>query len=240
MTPNLDQLFTASDETWPAARRWQDSPWCFREGRGGGKRVSAATAEGVITEDDINTAHQTMRDLGQTPLFMVRPQDAELDRMLDQQGHCIVDPVNIYLAPIDRLTDQPIPRVTTFTLWKPLAIMAEIWAEGGIGPERLAVMDRAKVKTGILARWNEKPGGVAFAALHENIAMVHAVEIPAHQRRQGVAGWIMRAAAFWAQKHGAQHIAVLCVKENKPANALYQSLGFTMVGGYHYRQSPDG
>jgi GNAT superfamily N-acetyltransferase len=69
--------------------------------------------------------------------------------------------------------------------------------------------------------------------------MVHEVEVLAHQRKQGVAQWMMRAAAFWGVKQGATHIAVLCVTENKPANELYTKLGFTPVGTYHYRQSPD-
>ena len=74
--------------------------------------------------------------------------------------------------------------------------------------------------------------------MHNGVTMVHAVEVLEHQRKVGVAQWMMRAAAFWGAKQGAQHIAVLCVTANKPANALYTKLGFTRVGTYHYRQAP--
>ena len=114
--------------------------------------------------------------------------------------------------------------------------MNEIWAQGGIGPGRLAVMQRAKTKTAILARWNEKPAGVAFAAMHGPVCMVHAVEVLPHQRRQGVARWIMRKAAFWSAAQGAKTISVLCTRSNGAALKLYQGLGFAEVAGYHYRQ----
>ena len=69
--------------------------------------------------------------------------------------------------------------------------------------------------------------------------MVHAVEVLPHQQRQGVATWIMRAAAHWGQAQGAQHLSVLCVEANTRAQALYAKLGFAPVGRYHYRQSPE-
>lgn len=238
MTPTTEQLFKASDETWPAARVWSQGPWTLREGKGGGKRVSAATANGPVTEADIEAAEDAMRSIGQTPLFMLREDEDRLDGLLAGKGYDVVDPVTIYTLPIERLTDKPIPRVTAFAVWEPLAIMTEIWAAGGIGPARLDVMARAKVKTGIFSRWNEMPGGVAFAAVHDGICMVHAVEVRPEQRRQGVADWMMRKAAFWGQEQGASHLAVLCVKQNEGANALYRALGFAPAGGYHYRQHP--
>jgi GNAT superfamily N-acetyltransferase len=65
--------------------------------------------------------------------------------------------------------------------------------------------------------------------------LVHAVEVLPHQRRQGVAQWMMRRAAFWGKAQGAHHLAVLCVAQNKGANALYRALGFAVAGRYHYR-----
>jgi GNAT superfamily N-acetyltransferase len=117
--------------------------------------------------------------------------------------------------------------------------MREIWATDGVGEARLAVMDRAACKTGILARWNEKPAGTGYIGLHGDTAMVHALVVLPHQRRQGVAQWMMRRAAFWAEAKGAREMAVLCVAANEPANALYRALGFAPAGRYHYRVQPD-
>lgn len=236
MNITAEQLYDACDSTWPAAMTTRHGPWTIREGRGGGKRVSAATVNGDVDLDQIKEAELVMKKLGQTPLFMIREGDDHIDLQLKDRGYSIVDPVNMYSISVDQLTDIPIPRVTTFCVWEPLAIMAEIWKLGGIGPERLEVMERAKVKTSILARWNEKPAGAAFAAISKRVCMVHGVEILAHQRKQGVGKWIMRQAGFWAQQNGAREVAVLCVKKNVGANALYQSLGFTNRASYHYRQ----
>lgn len=176
-----------------------------------------------------------MASMGQAPLFMIREGEDRLDALLAAEGYAVVDPVHVYRAPVEVLTDKPIPPVTCFCIWEPLAIMSEIWAAGGIGDARLAVMDRADVKTGILARWNEKPAGAAFAAMSGITCMVHAVEVLPHQRRQGVAQWMMRQAGFWAQDQGAEWLSVLCVKSNAGANVLYEQMGFARVGSYHYR-----
>lgn len=238
MTPDATTLLEVCEGTWPPARTWAQGPWTLRDGGGGGKRVSAATARGDVRGDDITHAEGAMRAIGQRPLFMIREGDGPLDALLAARGYDLIDEVVLYTAPVGSLMDKPVPPVTCFHIWEPLAIMAEIWARGGVGPARLEVMARAQSKTGILARWNEKPAGVAFAAVHGDVAMVHAVEVLAHQRKMGVAEWMMRAAAFWGHAQGAAHIAVLCVTANKPANALYTKLGFTAVGTYHYRQHP--
>ena len=237
MTPDMPQLYEGVDQTWPAARRWTENGWTLRDGQGGGKRASAATR--VDDDADIDVAEAAMRALDQTPLFMIRQGDEALDADLAARGYEIIDPVNMYVLPVEKLTDVPIPPVTAFEIWEPLAIMLEIWAKGGIGPARINVMRRAAQKTAILSRWKEKPGGVAFAAIHDGVCMVHAVEVLEHQRGMGVGKWMMRRAAMWAQARGATHMAVLCTKENAPANRLYQGLGFAHVGDYHYRQSPD-
>lgn len=239
MSLDLPQLYAAVEHTWPAAHLHRKGPWMLRDGQGGGKRVSAATAEAPVAAADLAVAEAAMRQMGQPPLFMIRQGEDTLDAMLADAGYAVVDPVVLYTLPTQQLTDMPIPRVTAFEIWEPLAIMREIWAAGGIGPARLAVMARAKVKTAIFGRANDRPAGTAFAAIHDGICMVHAVEVLPQQRRHGVAQWIMRRAAFWAQAQGAQHIAVLCVEENAAANALYLGLGFSRAGGYHYRYLPE-
>lgn len=229
-------LFATVDGTWPAARYIHEGPWLLRQGLGGGSRVSATSAAGPVTEADIAQAEEGMRALGQRRLFMIRPGDEALDQMLAARGYQVMDPVQAYAAPVEVLTDIPVPRVTVLQVWEPLEIMREIWAEGGIGPARLAVMERAKgPKTGLLARFNDKPGGAAFVAIHEGVAMLHALEILPHQRKQGLAKWVMRGAAFWAQANGAHTLSVVCTRANVGANALYSSLGMSVVGAYHYR-----
>lgn len=244
MTPDQARLFAAVDGTWPAAAMVEAGPWTLREGRGGGKRVSAATLRGPWRDDDIAAAEKAMRLLGQAPLFMIRPQDGDLDQALDRLGYAVVDPVNLWLCPVHHLTDHRLPPVTAFTIWEPLAIMIELWHRSGIGPARIRVMERVKgPKTGLFGRLTDQPAAVGFVAVHDGIGMVHALEVmPAH-RGKGLGRWMMRAAALWAVRNGAEWLAVLCTRENAAANALYSGLGMARTSGYHYRlltaASPD-
>lgn len=241
---NIPSWYDVIDGTWPAARFVHHGKWTLREGLGGGSRVSATTLTtpgDPLTDADFDSAEAAMRDMKQPLLFMIRQGEDELDQKLAQRGYVIKDPVTIYACPTSQLMNEPIPRVTAFAIWEPLAIMQEIWTTGGIGEERLAIMHRAKgPKTGFLCRHNEKPAGAAYAAIHENVAMVHAVEILAHQRRGGMGRWVMRASAFWAAEHGADTLSVMCTVQNIGANALYTSLGMQPVGQYHYRHLPNG
>ena len=70
------------------------------------------------------------------------------------------------------------------------------------------------------------------------IAMVHAIETIPAQRRKGAGRMIVQAAARFARDEGAQTLALAVTKANIGANALYQSLGMTVVSEYHYRQGP--
>jgi len=234
--PDGETLYRVVEDTWPPARAERLGPWTIRDGAGGGKRVAAATAEGAVSPVDLTPAESAMRAFDQTPLFMIREGEDALDRLLEAEGYSVIDPVLLYLAPIDELTQDPIPPVSAFTIWPPLAIMLDLWEAGGIGPGRVAVMDRAQgAKTAILARNSDQPAGVAFVALRENIAMIHAIEVTPAHRRQGVACNILRAAAHWAQDQGATHLSLAVTRANQGANALYSSLGMQVVGHYHYR-----
>lgn len=225
------------DGTWPAARYDACGPFQLREGQGGGSRVSAASALGSATEVEIDAAEAAMLAMGQKRIFCLRPGDEALDAQLAARGYDILDPVNIYHCPARQLTDLDVPPLVAFDIWEPLAIMREIWAQGGIGFERVAVMERAPgPKTGLLLRHDNRPVGAAFVVMHEDIAMVHALEILSAHRRQGVGQWGMRAAAFWALDNGAQTLSVICTKANAGANGLYRALGMEIAGEYHYRQ----
>lgn len=225
------------DGTWPAASYQQSGPFKLRQGQGGGSRVSAASAIGPVSEVDIDAAEQAMLAMGQKRIFCLRPGDEALDAQLAARGYQVLDPVNIYVCPVSKLTDRPIPLVTVFQIWEPLAIMREIWATGGIGPERVAIMERASgPKTSLLLRHSDQPCGAAFVAMHKDIAMLHALEILPDHRRQGMGEWTMRAAAIWARDNGAQTLSVICTKANQGANGLYRALGMEIEGEYHYRQ----
>jgi len=237
MTPDAQMLYAVTEATWPPARIETRGAVTIRHGACGGKRVSAATASRALTAEELTEAEAAMRGLGQGALFQIRAGDDGLDAMLADYGYRVVDPVNLYVAPVVALTVETPPRVTTFSVWEPLEIMREIWAEGGIGQARIAVMERATCpKTGLFGRHDNRPAAVGYAGLHQGVAMVHALEVRTAHRRTGMGRWMMIEAAHWAAARGAAHIAVLCTQANTGANGLYASMGFAPVGEYHYRE----
>ncbi len=234
MTP--DALFATLDATWPAAGLTRLGPWTIREGRGGGQRVSAATADGPWQPGDIATAEAAMVALGQRPLFMLRAGDEALDTALEGRGYRINDPVTAYAAPVATLAADAPPHMSAFPHWPPLGIVRDLWAEAGIGPARIAVMDRVTgPKCAILGRQNDRASGACFVALHGQDAMLHALEVTPALRRMGSAAAMVRRAACWAGEQGATRLSLVVTSANLPARALYASLGLQGVGQYHYR-----
>jgi N-acetylglutamate synthase len=238
--PNAQTLYTVIHATWPAASQGVVGPWVIREGGNGGSRVSAATAQGVVTADDIPQAEAAMADLGQPFLFQIRETDTELDTNLADLGYIIKDPVNLYAAPIDLIATQRPPPVTCFEVWPPLETQKDIWGAGGISAGRIAVMDRAPhPKTTILGRKSDTPLGTAYVGFAHGCAMIHALEILVTGRRLGLARHMTQAAAFWAESQGAAYMTLVTTRANVGANALYTSLGMQVVGQYHYRIKED-
>jgi GNAT superfamily N-acetyltransferase len=225
-----------AESTWPPAATQTVGPWIIRDGRGGGQRVSAASPAGNWSDADIPVAEAAMRAIGQNPLFVIWPQDTVLDAALDARGYRRHDPVVVYEGDTLELAAVEPAFLSSFPHWPPLGIARALWAEGGIGPARLAVMDRVSLpKTAILGRTGDRAAGVAFVAATGDCAMLHALEVSPALRRQGTAHNILRSAARWALDQGAIRLLVLVTEANSNARHLYASLGMRVVGNYHYR-----
>lgn len=229
MTPDL--LAVVMEATWPPASRRSLGPFTLRDGAGGGKRVSAASLERAFTDTDLDAVEAAMAE----PLMLVRAADDALDAALAARGWRVVDPVVAYAAPVADLAAE-LPPLAAFPHWPPLEIARSLWVEGGIGPARLAVMDRVTgAKAAILSRKADRPAGVAFVACHGDVAMLHALEVSPPLRRQGVGERLLRAAANWAAEQGATQLSLVVTRQNTAARALYARLGMGVVGHYHYR-----
>ncbi len=227
------ELTEVMEATWPPAARWACGPFLVRDGKGGGKRVSAATVDGPWSDTDLTRAEAAMA----APLFLIRAGDEALDAALEARGYQVIDPVLAYSAPVDLLAGDGPARMTTFPHWPPMQIARALWADAGIGAARIQVMERVTgAKTVILGRANDRASGVAFVACHGRHAMLHALEVAPSLRRQGSAQNILRAAAAWAKGEGADSLSLVVTRANAPARALYAGMGMVEAGAYHYRK----
>ena len=234
--PDPEALARAMEATWPPASRRRLGPATLRDGRGGGSRVSAATMDAPWREADIDAAEAAMP----VALWRVRAGEEALDAALEARGRAVRDPTRLWWGEVAALAPERPERMTGFAVWPPIATVREIWAGGGIGPARLAVMARAEgPRTAHLARVSDRPAGVAFTAVAGAVGVVHAIEVAPALRRRGTGLTLLRHAAWWARGHGARHLALAVTEANAAANALYARAGMSPAPGYHYRAQED-
>lgn len=238
--PSARTLCDVIDITWPAEAKTTCDGVVIRAGQGGGSRVSAATADAAVSLATLRRAEIAIRTLGQSPMFMVRNGENTLDSLLAAEGYTVQDVSALYAAPIAEIAAVKPPPVTSFQVWPPLQVQRDIWADGGIGPARLAVMDRATCpKSTFLGRINDRPAATAYAGIAADCVMMHALEVAPIDRRQGLAAHMIRAIAVWGEAQGAKWMTLATTQANTGANALYTSLGMQVVGQYHYRSKVD-
>ncbi|MEM1302554.1 MAG: GNAT family N-acetyltransferase [Pseudomonadota bacterium] len=239
MTPSSADIFDLIDSSWPPERMRQEGPWVIRQDTSGSKRTMAASLAAGEDESGalaaIPQAEAAMAALEQPLLFQIRGPSGPLDAALEARGYSVVDPCTIYAIRAEALA-APVPHATAWSLWEPLEIQKEIWAEGGITAGRLAIMDRASApKTSIIGRVDDRAAGAAFISGSGDLAMIHGVETLSAYRRKGVGRWIMVAACNWCVENRIDWLTLITVNSNVAANALYTSIGMTAVGQYHYR-----
>ncbi len=239
-SPDPEDVLQTLERTWPAAEVREAAGWVLRDGRGGGKRVSSATAARNGTTPDISRAESVMSAMGQKPLFLIRGGEERLDELLHRRGYRIADPVVVYAARPDSLARREPEGPDVVFCDEPLPVLAEIWAAGDIGRARLNVMRRAAgERSCLLARRHNRPAAAGFVALHGRIAMAHALEVRAAFRRAGVASAMMAAMAGWSLRRGAQFLSAAVTRDNAAARNLYRSLGMEPCCRYHYRQKEE-
>lgn len=228
-------LWAAIEASWPAASSAPIGPFIWRDGAGGGNRVSAATAQSQPDCAALETIERKFASKGRAPLFQIRRGDDAFDKLLADRGYDSVDATLCLAQSVDAF-ELPTPE-RAYVSWPPIAAQRHIWHCGGIGAARIDVMARVEIpKTTVLARDGETPAGTAFMASLGSICVIHALEVPPHCRRKGVARSLMSQAAAWAKTNKATTLAALVTRANSDAHALYSSLGMREIDHYHYRR----
>lgn len=223
--------------TWPAEELASAGGFVVRRGSGGGNRTSAATLD--APQGDVLAAEAAMRAWGQRPVFMIRSGEARLDAELTERGYEDYDHTLVLSAPSASLAGADPERA--FFGDVPLRAMVDVWAAGGIGPQRLAVMARVQApKIYLLGRHGDRVAGAGFAAADGGAVVLHALEVAPSARRTGIGAAMIRAAAAWSRERRGDRLLLAVTRRNAGAIALYRALGFEDAAAYHYRRAPAG
>lgn len=238
--PDLLDLLEAS---WPPAERRALGGWTLRRGGGGGSRVSSVRVAGE-PDRPLDAALAAVvaqaRGWGQPALVQIGPQDAALDHALDERGWTRRDPTRLLAAPATAVAAKGVGGRMVVRVRTPVALVENLWTEGGVDAARRACMARVTAqKETLLLREADRPAALVFVAAPGPVAMLHALHVAPRFRRRGVGAAATAAAAQVALEMGAETLALAVTEANAPARAFYAALGFRDAGGYHYRAAPE-
>ena len=159
---------------------------------------------------------------------------------LAARGYALRDPTLLLAAPVSGLASPP--GLDAIPCDRPLAAMAAIWAAGGIGPARLAVMARAPAPPPIssAASATARPARASWRS-HGDTAMLHALEVSPAARRRGLGA----ADDPGRGRLGARRGAPPRSRSRSPApmprrSRLYAALGLTEASALSLPHRPGG
>ncbi|MEM6357241.1 MAG: GNAT family N-acetyltransferase [Pseudomonadota bacterium] len=253
LTP--ERFARASDATWPGERIEWIGGWKLRFTEGAGSRAASAWAaeaeapmEPTAIAARIGEVTRAYGRAGLRPRFQIWPGDTQIDQALETAGWERYDRSLLMIRPAIPPIELPPPgpdavregrEAMAVVVRTPIALLDEVWQEGGVGPARRAVLDRSQGPKAIfLGRVGMQPAGAVAMTLDGEVGITQALWVVPAARRSGLASVLMAAASRFAADAGASVIAHAVLEENMPAVRLYERLGFRPFGAYHYRQAP--
>jgi len=153
MSPSLQDIAETVWVTWPGEETVETPAFTLRRSGDDSRRSRAASAKRDVTDKEISDAAQQMAAWGQPALFFVPSDAPDFDAQLEVRGYRSHDSAVYYVGRTAEMAARRPPRLSTFEIWEPLAIMADLWAENGISAERQEVMLRAlRTRVGLWPR----------------------------------------------------------------------------------------
>src|SRR5262245_7700484 len=163
-------------------------------------------------------------------------EPAELDAELEARGYRLQEPCTCLAKALDSGTEMPGEIEVAERAgedWLSVYLPGITPSRRATAPEILTRVPR--LSAFLLRRQNGVPISVALAVVHGGVVIAECVATRADYRRRGASEVIMRALEAWGVAQRANLAALQAVAENAPAQALYATLGYHRVGGYHYR-----
>ncbi|MEM9765342.1 MAG: GNAT family N-acetyltransferase [Pseudomonadota bacterium] len=246
----------ASDATWPGAHVSWAGGWKLRFTDGAGSRAASAWAaeheqplDKTALEARIGEVAERYRAAGLRPRFQIWPGDEALDAALEADGWEHYDgsllmarPANPppEMSPMDADAVREGREAMAVIVRTPLAILDDVWREGGIGPARRGVLDRSpEPKAYVLGRVGMRPAGAVAMTIHGEVGITQALWVSPDARGAGLGAVLMKTGMRFAAEMGASVVAHAVLEDNATAIGLYERLGYQAFGRYHYRRDPE-
>ena len=237
----LLRIEEAGVHAWPALETAPLQGWLWRYSDGGSQRansVSALTFTGADLDIAIDEAERLYASRGKGAMFQVSDVSApaELDKRLEARGYRINDPCTTLVSPINIAVNRPVG-IEYFETATPewFDCYASV-----ITPERRRVAPQIlnRIPPGSAFCGVRRDGRIvatALAVAHKDVVIAECVATLADARGTGAATAVMRGLESWGAAQGCKSSALQALVNNATAQALYRSLGYRPLGGYHLR-----
>lgn len=241
-------LELAAFRAWPAAEVCELAGWRLRATGGMTRRANSvftAFTAGSGGErplgERIREAEAFYAARGLPCRFQMSPvsEPPELDRALEERGYAFETPVSIQIADAEAIAAEPLDERVRVE-----SRLSEAWLEVSARQGRFAEMEESyralleRIGAGArfaLGHVDEEPVAVGLGVIDGEWCGVFSMRTLARARRQKLGRGVLAALARAALADGARSLYLQVERDNAPALALYRSMGFVEVYGYHYR-----
>ncbi len=242
----VTSLEVISSHMWPARESEELNGWILRANEGVTWRANSVLPlywKGrVMLSEAIGVAIRFYERRRLLPIFKLTQasRPPELDRTLEKVGFTREKDTYVMTAPIEALSSIN-PRVDVVVDEALTPGWVEAYNAGGRFSERelrlrISIMKRIRAKKGFArAIIGDNVVGVGLGVLENDWLGLFAIWTIPRFRRRGVGTAISQALGSWAKSLGARRAFLQVQVENKPALALYRSLGFKTIYTYWYR-----
>ena len=247
LLPTVRRLEAVGSRAWPAASVHYDGVWAIRLTNGHpAKRLNSVNPLDPVDHGNmlerIERAAQRFAANDRPLTFRMSPlASPQLTEHFDAQGWSRFGESLVMQAELseERLAAAaPLLPVQEMDGFISAAIKIGN-VEPAIRPGLSAVISSIQPERGLFVLEDEGlPVSTAICVRDDDLSGVFEVATDERVRGQGHARRLLLSALKWAQQGGAKRAWLQVEAANTPALRLYETLGFSEVYRYHYRQPP--
>jgi N-acetylglutamate synthase len=236
---------------WPAEEVVELSGWRLRFTHGVTRRANSVWPNGwqdetpLVERMEAVEAFAAARGIAPSFQLTTAARPPELDAFLEERGYAFDTPVivkTLALSSLD-LEDRGLGvRATVASQpnaeWLSVAVDRGRYA--GVRDVFLGILARIGDRGGFaLVRSGHGPLAAGLGVVDREWLGIFAMLTVPEARRRGAARAILGALTRWGANRGATRAYLQVERDNAPARALYQALGFVRAYDYHYRTKFD-
>ncbi|WP_051250761.1 GNAT family N-acetyltransferase [Paenibacillus harenae] len=233
---------------WPALQTIVYDGWLLRFSEGYTKRsnsVSPIYGHTIKLTDKIEACERLYKARGIRPVFKMTPfvKPAELDGELTARGYGRIDHTFVKTVHLDQVQ---LPAHSGIQLehdlteeW--LAALSGLYglSEGQREVTRKMMEQSPLAKCFAILREEGVPVACGIAVIEDGWIGLYDIVTSANHRNRGFGEQLILHVLDWGKRQGAKHGYLLVVKENAPANRLYEKIGFVHQYDYWYLVHPE-